>query len=427
MKHQFKYLILLFALILPVLSPAQDTLHKSEQLPAYDSLKLLYPFLMPEKNNICGDLTSLIPFFQKLEKTELRDKGQVVVVHIGDSHVQAGYITQPLRVGLQEQFGNAGIGIIFPYRVAKSNGPPGYLTVADTPWIASRSADIHGTLPTGISGFTLWSNQTSPSFTVEFTSPEVFGNGASQITVFHAPRNNSLAFSIINEINGLPYPVIDSLKDNSTTFRLEDHPEKIRIRGIRKNDSLLSATFYGMSLQSEAHGVIVHTIGVNGATFANYLRSEHFVEQLVQLNPNLLIFSLGTNEAASYKTFEPETFKATIDSLMLNIRNAGIKAAIMFTTPPGIYKSIRKKRRTSWVPNPVADTVSIILRDYASANSMTYWDWFSIMGGATAMAKWKSKKMTDKRYIHFTSKGYGIQGMFLLEAINQSYKNYKNP
>ncbi|MCX6278442.1 MAG: GDSL-type esterase/lipase family protein [Bacteroidetes bacterium] len=427
MKLRFKYLILLAALALPVIAPAQDTLFTIEKLPVYDSLKALYPFLTPEKNRICGDLTSLTPFFQKLEEPDCREKNQVVVVHIGDSHVQAGYITQPLRAGLQEQFGNAGVGIIFPYRVAKSNGPPGYLTAADTPWVASRNAAIHKTLPTGISGFTLSSNQTSPSFTVEFTSPEIYGNGASLLTVFHASRDSCLAFSVINEINGLTYPVIDSVKDDATTFCLDDHPEKIRIRGIRKNDSALSATFYGMNLRSEEPGVIVHTIGVNGATFASYLRSEHFVEQLAELNPDLLIFSLGTNEAANYKTFEPETFKATIDSLTSNIRNAGIKAAIMFTTPPGIYKPIRKKRRTSWKPNPTAETISNILRDYACANSMTSWDWHCIMGGATAMAKWKLKKMTDKRYIHFSSKGYVIQGMFLLEAINQSYKNYKNP
>ena len=422
-KSIFLFLLPLF--MLPVFSPAQDTVISGGKAPAFDSLKLLYPFLAPEKNLIGGDSNTLIPFFRKLEKLARGENEQAVVVHIGDSHVQAGFITEPLRTGLQEQFGNAGLGILFPYRVAKSNGPPGYVTAADTPWLASRNAAIHKILPTGIAGFTLWSDKPSPSFTVKFTTLDVYGEGASQLTIFHEQRDSCYSFSVINEMNGCPYPVFDSTNDNSTIFCLDDYPEKIRIRGVRTRDSLQSATFYGMSLASELPGVIVHTIGVNGATFANYLHSEHFVEQLARLNPDLLIFSLGTNEAANYKTFEPAAFIGTIDSLMKNINLAGIKAAVMVTTPPGIYKPTRKKRRTTYKPNPTAETVKNILRDYADAHALTYWDWYSIMGGATAMAKWKSKKMTDKRYIHFTSKGYGIQGMFLSEALNQSYQHFK--
>ena len=422
-KISARLLILLIFLISHFAS-AQDTVVIEEQIPVFDSLQLLYPFLATDKNQISGDSTALIPFFNKLKKLGKGEKAQAVIVHIGDSHIQAGFVTQQIRDGLQAQFGNAGIGMIFPYRVAKSNGPPGYVSHADTPWIASRNAAPRQLLPTGISGFTIWSDLPSPSFTIEFTSPKIFGAGESKLTVFHGSRDSCCIFSVINETNGLSYPIIDSSKNNSTTYQLTDQPVKIRIRGMRTNDSLRSATFYGMSLTSEAPGVIVHTIGVNGATFENYLHSEHFVDHLADLHPDLLIVSLGTNEAASYKNYETSGFVSMVDSLMIKIRHQGIEAGVLFTTPPGIYKSYRKKRRTQYKPNPVTETVSAVLKEYASRNSMCYWDWYTIMGGPTAMAKWKAKKMTDKKYIHFSSKGYRIQGLLLFKAISRSYNLY---
>jgi lysophospholipase L1-like esterase len=346
------------------------------------------------------------------------------VVHIGDSHVQAGFITQPVRKGLQEQYGNAGIGVIFPYRVAKSNGPPGYVSAADTPWLATRNAAIRRNMPTGISGFTIRATQTNPSFTLGFTTPEVLGRDTARLTLFHAPRDTCYTFSVTNELTGLSYPVVDSLSTTSTTFRIAGQPGKIRITGSKSNDSSRSAVLFGMNLTGEAAGVVVHTIGVNGATFENYLQAEYFTEQLALLHPDLLIISLGTNEAANYKTFDPAAFTNTIDSLMVKIGQAGVNASVLFTTPPGIYKGYRKKRRTYYKPNPAAESASKAIAAYAQKRNFSYWDWYAIMGGPVAMAKWKSKGMTDKRYIHFSSKGYGIQGTLLYEALMEQITSH---
>jgi lysophospholipase L1-like esterase len=181
-----------------------------------------------------------------------------------------------------------------------------------------------------------------------------------------------------------------------------------------------------MSLESSGPGVIVHTIGVNGAMFASYLESEHFVSQLSMLHPDLLIFSLGTNEAFGVKAYSSASFRSDIDLLISQIRQYGTNAAVILTTPPGIYKATRKKRRTSYKPNPLADTVSCVLRQYANTNGMALWDWYTIMGGKEGMSKWKAKKLTDRKYIHFTTKGYGIQGVLLREAVMNSYRQFKS-
>ena len=348
-----------------------------------------------------------------------------MIVHIGDSHVQAGFITQPVRTGLQEKFGNGGRGIIFPYRLAKSNGPPGYISASPLQWQFSRNAAPHRILPTGISGFTLRSAQPGASFTIEFTATDILGKSPSHLTIYHAGRDSCSRFSVYDDISGKVYPVIDSSRAFATVFKLDDQPGRLRITTNYIQDSLRQATFYGMSIEGSQPGVVVHMIGVNGATFDNYLHAEHFSEQLAQLHPDLLIISLGTNEAAGSIYFNPEVFTASVDSLMATIRKAGIDAGVVFTTPPGIYKATRKKRRTSYKPNPAAETVSNLLISYAKKHDCASWNWFDVMGGPTAMAKWKSKHMTDKRYIHFSSKGYGIEGMLLYEALMESYNRSK--
>lgn len=46
-------------------------------------------------------------FFRKLSLLKTQNKGTVNIVHLGDSHIQAGYFSGIVRRGLQQYFGNA--------------------------------------------------------------------------------------------------------------------------------------------------------------------------------------------------------------------------------------------------------------------------------------------------------------------------------
>ncbi|MFZ4583546.1 MAG: hypothetical protein ACOYM7_12920, partial [Paludibacter sp.] len=52
--------------------------------------------------------THLTPFFTKLSNLEKFDSTQVLnILHIGDSHIQADFLTREIRNSLQKRFGNA--------------------------------------------------------------------------------------------------------------------------------------------------------------------------------------------------------------------------------------------------------------------------------------------------------------------------------
>jgi len=420
------YFIPYFFLLLPYLIMGQDTIQMVEKPPPYDSLKLLYPFLNLNQNVIAGDSAALTRFFAKLDRMKAGTGERAIVVHLGDSHVQPGSFTAPLREWLQISFGNAGTGLMFPYRMAKSNGPAGYKSQCDTPWVYGRNATLKQPLPTGIAGFTIRSASPAASFTIEFTSSVTAPADTMTLRIFHDQRDSCFFFRITNELTGHVYPVTDSLSSFYTDYVIDDLPQKIRISAMRTRVSQTSATCYGMTLENPNPGVVVHTIGVNGAMYSSYLEAAHFTTQLRELHPDLLIISLGTNEAFGVKSFTKEGFHGEVGQFIRAMKAEIPGVEIILTTPPAIYKATRKKRRVQYKPNPVAGEVREVLQKVASEESLALWDWYTIMGGKEAMAKWKAKKLTDKRYIHFTNKGYGIQGELLMEAIRECYRNRKN-
>lgn len=69
-----------------------------------------FSFVRQQADTIINDST-LQTFFAKLQSGQQT----VNIVHIGDSHIQGNMLTAEVRRLLQEKFGNAGRGLVFPY------------------------------------------------------------------------------------------------------------------------------------------------------------------------------------------------------------------------------------------------------------------------------------------------------------------------
>lgn len=407
--------IIFFTFFLQVSGHCTDPSVKKHDQGVTDSLQHLYPFLHTDSNKISGSHQYLMPLLDKLDRIAHGSGEQAVIVHIGDSHIQPGKVTEPLRELLQERFGNAGRGLLFPYRVAKSNGPDAYTSRSDTPWNACRIASLKQPCPSGIAGFTIWSENPRASFRLDIKSEKIYGSGENLLTLFHPANDTCFEFEVLDASDSLAFPETDR-NPGATSFLMYYHPTQILIRACQSEPEQRVAMLHAMNLSSDTAGVIVHTIGVNGATFENYLETEGFFSQLATLKPDMLIFSLGTNEAISNRPVHADSLMTTLDRIRGKLADHKINDCILFTTLPAVYKGYRKNRKTSYRPNPNAEIVRNTILLYAQNRGLACWDWYEIMGGKSSMAKWKSKRMTDRRYIHFTNKGYTIQGMLLREA-----------
>ena len=67
---------------------------------------------------------------------------------------------------------------------------------------------------------------------------------------------------------------------------------------IKKKENLESKFyFFGFRLDNNKNGISYHSIGVNGASVPSYLRCEFLEKQLSLIIPDLVIFSIGINDA----------------------------------------------------------------------------------------------------------------------------------
>jgi lysophospholipase L1-like esterase len=175
-------------------------------------------------------------------------------------------------------------------------------------------------------------------------------------------------------------------------------------------------TFFGMSLSNSKPGILYSIIGANGAKFKHFSASKELLYQTQALAPDLIIITLGTNEAVDHPDLDPK-FDSDIDSLIRQLTILNPNATILLTTPPDFYK-----KRT--LRNPGIKIIKDKIIEYADLNHMPYWNLYEIGGGHRSADQWKTKHLLQNDGIHFTKKGYDVQGHLLFEAILKGYHEY---
>lgn len=155
-------------------------------------------------------------------------------------------------------------------------------------------------------------------------------------------------------------------------------------------------------------GVLYDVAGANGAEFLTYNQNGIFFKETPLLKPDLVIISLGTNEAFGY--LNKITFENNIDAFISQIRTYNPNAEILITTPGD---AMSRKR----YHNQNIDTVRKILIDYAKANNIALWDFYSVMGGTGAIKKWFTKGLAQNDKVHLNKEGYLIQGYLFFNAL----------
>lgn len=97
---------------------------------------------------------SFEPFFKKLDTLVFENRGQVRIMHIGGSHLQADVISGRIREHMIKEYpgANAGRGFVFPYSAAKTNTPSTYGSYYKGIWDMSKNVLREVKKPLGILG-----------------------------------------------------------------------------------------------------------------------------------------------------------------------------------------------------------------------------------------------------------------------------------
>jgi hypothetical protein len=384
-----------------------------------------YKFIRTDLNKIKNDSSSLSFLYEKLSQLETTKKGRVNIVHIGDSHIQADILSGSVRQKLQLKFGNAGRGLIFPYRIAKSNEPNSYKTVTNIVWDAKRNVFYDKPLPIGVSGFTVETKDSIAEINLIVKDQPGLGYSFTKFSLFHEKGPDNYDITICDELNcerGTFHSIDRAANPFVSEMKFDKPVRQIYLRNkVADTSKQHSTRIYGMMLENDSAGILYNMIGVNGAEYRHYNMSKYFFQQFNYLNPDLVIVSMGTNEAF-YGGFDKELFYRNIDTLISTIKNANPNAAILLTTPGDSYKKSRKGR----VKNPEMRFAEETIIKYSIDHNLAYWDLYEIMGGYGSMAKWYAAQLSAKDRVHFSGKGYLIQGDLLYRAFLESYEKYKS-
>jgi hypothetical protein len=375
-----------------------------------------YRFQTAQSNIIVDQDSSLYNFLEKLSQLRQYPNDSVKnvsVVHIGDSHIQADFFTGTTRKLMNHYFGNPGRGLIAPNRLMKSNNGQHYKITSTKQWKYSfvvRPNDI----PIGLTGLGLQTRAQTADINI-LTVDESFPGewDFNQVTAYCDLDKTDI---YLRQPKVVKIETIDAF---AKAFMLDTLTNNVEISFVSPENEISVSGFH---LSNGKRGVFYHSIGVNGAKFWSYNQcSEDFYQQIASLRPDLVIISLGTNEAVC-KVIDEYQLHSDISDFVFNIRHSSPNTAVIFTTPVETFT--RANRKTPSVPNHRVGTVRDIIVNFAERNGYPYWDLYNIAGGENSSLEWDRKKLFVYDKIHFTQHGYEYQGELLFEAIIKSYNRY---
>lgn len=370
-----------------------------------------------EVDNVIHNAAHLDAFFETLYQQQLLNDRKVNIVHIGDSHVQADYMTSIVRRNFHRHFGNAGRGLIVPLRVARTNEPANFKTTSTVSWNSKRCVFPEQPLAIGIGGVTI--ETTNPDASLEIHMNDLWLDYSfNSLTLFFEEDVNSYGFAIRgptgNELGRISPPQDSTLGISSV--RWDSDVTSVEIRCIKSNDNESRAALHGIVLENSNNGILYHSIGVNGAKFKHYNEARFFVPQTAALDPALFIISLGTNEAIDYP-YVDRFFPQQIDKLISSLRTTNPAAAFILVTPQDAY---RRKNQA----NPGVAQVRQQIIEYAVVNGLAFYDLYRATGGENSASAWTANALLSKDGIHLTKEGYEYQGNLFYHALMKGYNSY---
>ena len=450
---------------------------EAKQLAFLDESLIIDDTLPPSQYDNLYNPEVLIPFFQKLSALDSLKDRKINILHIGDSHVQADIMTHILRQRFQQQFGNAGLGFVFPYSIIRTNGGQNVRFSSNIMWDSQKNTEVKNSNSIGLSGYSFTTKNKNFVIELDLRNKEYAFNTLKIITpnnqrffdlatnngeiklkptqpknISHKVKKGETLYGISRKYNTTVNKIQQSNKLKGTNIRIgatliiptseivSKQVDLTNFNVLNNVNSLFSYYTYenleitdrifltpnpqssefslnGIVLENNQNGIIYHSIGVNGAHFSDYNQSALFFEQIKALDPDLIIVSLGTNE--SFSKLSSLEFQQRVDTFINSIRNNYGYCPLLLTSPP---PSLFKRKNFNPFPLQYANT----LIDKSVQNQYSVFDLYNALGGHEAMNRFISKNLIANDRIHYSASGYQEHGSLIFDALIGYYFRLKN-
>lgn len=356
----------------------------------------------------------LQPLFEKLIKLE-SDSTQIVnILHIGDSHIQGNYFTDKIKTLLYSDFRAGSKGLVFPFQVAKTNTMAEIRSSSNQTWEVRKNTQLAYVHKIGISGRAIVN--TSPNSSFKIKIPNSYKDCYfDEATIFYTPISKNLQV-VVRDSTWAKLKKTSSASEKG--FKAETYSSVSLINQINiELPNSGQGIIHGINLKnSKKGGISYHVAGVNGAQYRNWANSDILAKQSTYLNPDLIIISLGTNDAND-TDLTTDDFTCYMDQLVSELKKSNPNTCILLTTPPDSY--FKKK-----YVNKQVDRIRHAILLYCEKQEIACYDLYSAMGGENSIVSWQQQGLAAADLVHFTKSGYQLQGEMFYESFIKAYTTY---
>ncbi len=352
---------------------------------------------------------------KKLIRTCQTDTNRINILHIGDSHMQAGFYSNEIRKNLHNYFSNdtlANLGFIFPYSAAETNNPGHYQVESSGNWTSCKAVDRKPCKNLGLSGINLKTRDSKATLKIRIKDYFPFLKYRVKKAEIFCSYSDS-----VYKLNVNGHTIENSSESHTVKLGFDQPTDTIHLEVRRKNQTDTGwFRLSGIIISRKDHGINYHGIGINGATVQSYLECDLLPDHLRRLQPDWVIVSLGTNEAYN-QHFNGQKFYSKLLKLVNKIKAHSPNAWILLTTPGHALKQGKFKN-----PNNALAREQII----RAANELGcgYWDFYSIMGEKDAIIRWNDNKLTASDKLHLNKDGYQLKANLFFDAFLKSFHTF---
>lgn len=360
---------------------------------------------------------ALDPVFEKLDKIQKERDGHVRILHLGDSHIAADYITRTIRSRLQERFGNGGRGFIAIDQRARYGGR----RLKRAGWTRTRIVDKgQSGNAFGFSGMAIHAQRRGADVTFELEPED------DDLVVYYQAERRGAKLSIYVEGEEIGELDTRARNDGSAAKRFEipEHrlggatpPEWVKLETSGRGPTLM-----GLSFESIDHGVIYDSIGPVGADARVYLSldKDSLRSHLEVAKPNLIVLMVGGNDALMVRQDKRTLAQVKQDhvELVRRLKSYAPKAACLFFGPMDAAEELDDG---TIVTKRFVPEISEMQREVAREEGCAFWDTFNSMGGPGSFGVWLEEGIMNKDLVHPRSKGGDLLGHLFARAFINAY------
>ncbi len=362
-----------------------------------------------------GGRRNIIPFFRRLERIINGKNEKINIWHVGGSHVQAGTFSHRVRrdFALKVNKEKASRTILFPYKIASTNGPLDYSVSYSGSWSKSRCLESDPKYEMGLSGITVATSSPSASVTFSLSTSDSIDWRVRQLKVLGTASSSEVEPYI--EVDGTTIRDYEGDSNNGYLFKLPRRSRSftVKFEGLGGGNSF---ELRGVVALNDEPGVSYWASGVNGASTSSWLRCSLLEKDLDIVAPDMVIFGIGINDAHT-TNFKRDKFKNNYQQLINMIKRVNPHCMFIFVT-----NNDNKLKGSINYNTPAVEDAFIEL---ARENNGAVWNLFRVMGGSGSSRTWVRNGLMQKDHIHFTRDGYKLIGDLLYNSIMSEYLKWR--